>query len=300
MTTPAIAQLAHRGVIEIAGRDAPEFLQGLLTNDVDALKSGAPVFTGIFTGLLNPQGKILFDFLLHRRGDAYLIDCRVGQIADLTKRLNFYKLRADVTITDVSADFAVAALWGEGGEETLAGFDTNFPDPRYAPLGLRLILPRTALLRLTMLEGRPQVTEDAYHAHRIALAVPEGGADYPYGDTFPHEACYDQLNGVSFKKGCYVGQEVVSRMQHRSTAKRRIVAIEGDGPLTQGSEIRAGDFPIGTLSSVDGVRGIGLVRLDRVAETVEKGETITAGGVTVRVKKPDWAHYDMLDTKTDA
>lgn len=293
MSTPAIAQLTHRGIIEIAGPDAPDFLQGLITNDVNALASGPAMFSGIFAGLLSPQGKILFDFLLYRHGSRYLLDCRVSNIPDLIKRLNLYKLRANVTIADVTPDFTVAALWGEGGEETLAGFDASYPDPRHAPLGLRLVLPRTALMRLSSLEGRPQVSEAAYHEHRIALAVPEGGTDYPYGDTFPHEACYDMLNGVSFTKGCYVGQEVVSRMHHRGTAKRRIVAVEGDAPLTPGCHITAAGVPIGTLGSTAGNLGIGAVRLDRAADAVAGGEPVKADGISVRLKKPAWASYDI-------
>jgi folate-binding protein YgfZ len=293
MSTAAIAQLAHRGIIEISGPDAPEFLQGLLTNDVSTLQSGPAIFSGIFAGLLSPQGKILFDFLLYRQGSRFLLDCRVANVPDLIKRLGLYKLRANVNITDATAEYTVAALWGEGGEDTLAGFDAGFPDPRYAPLGLRLVLPRTALMRLSALEGRPQVSEVAYHAHRIAHAVPEGGADYPYGDTFPHEACYDQLNGVSFKKGCYVGQEVVSRMQHRATTKRRIVAVEGEAPLMRDTPLIAGETAIGALGSADGARGIGMVRLDRAAEALAGGETIMAGEVPVRLHKPAWANYEL-------
>jgi folate-binding protein YgfZ len=128
----------------------------------------------------------------------------------------------------------------------------------------------------------------SYHAHRIALGVPEAGKDYPLGDTFPHEANLDALGSVSFTKGCFVGQEVVSRMQHRGTARKRIVIVEGDGPLEHGSEILAGPAAIGTIGSVAGGQGLALLRLDRAQEAVAKGEPLTAGGARITTRLPDY------------
>ena len=140
--------------------------------------------------------------------------------------------------------------------------------------------------------GCALVTEADYHARRIALGVPEGGRDYAYGDAFPHEALFDQLNGVDFKKGCYVGQEVVSRMEHRGTARKRIVGVEGEGPLpASGTEITAGGKPIGTLGSVGGASGLALLRLDRAEEAKAAGLPLRAGDVTVAVRIPAWARF---------
>jgi folate-binding protein YgfZ len=131
-------------------------------------------------------------------------------------------------------------------------------------------------------------TEADYHAHRIALGVPEGGKDYAFGDIFPHDANFDLLNGVSFTKGCFVGQEVVSRMQHRAAARKRIVIIEGDAPLASGSEITAGPSTIGTIGSVAGNLGLALVRLDRAEEAQSKGEPLAASGSPVRLRLPEY------------
>jgi folate-binding protein YgfZ len=139
-------------------------------------------------------------------------------------------------------------------------------------------------------EDASSATQDDYHAHRIAFGVPEGGKDYAFGDTFPHEALFDLLNGVSFTKGCYVGQEVVSRMQNRGTARKRAVPVAGDASLPEaGTAIAGGDVEIGQLGSVAGARGLAMLRLDRAAELAAKGEALHAGSISVRIALPDWA-----------
>jgi hypothetical protein len=137
--------------------------------------------------------------------------------------------------------------------------------------------------------GCSAATENDYHAMRIAQGVPEGGRDYAYGDAFPHEALFDQLRGVDFEKGCFVGQEVVARMEHRGTARKRIVPVEGDRPLpASGSEVVAGDIAVGNLTSVDGRLGLAALRLDRVEQAYEAGETLRAGEATLSLRKPGW------------
>jgi folate-binding protein YgfZ len=136
-----------------------------------------------------------------------------------------------------------------------------------------------------------------YHSHRIALAVPQGGLDYAYGEAFPHEACFDELHGVDFDKGCYVGQEVVSRMHHRGTAKTRIAAIEASAPLDTGAEIRAGEFPVGTLGSMDGTHGIALLRLDRLEEAARHGIPLRVGETILTARTPVWASYTVPSGK---
>ena len=164
-----------------------------------------------------------------------------------------------------------------------------FADPRLPELGLRILLPANADISDL---GCALASEDEYHARRIALGVPEGGRDYIFGDAFPHEAMFDQLNGVDFKKGCFVGQEVVSRMEHRGTARKRIVGVEGEGPLpAPGTEIVAGSTPIGTLGSVAGSSGLALIRLDRAEEAKAAGVPLHAGEVTIAVRIPAWARF---------
>ncbi len=278
--TAEAAILTGRSLIEIAGEDRASFLQGLVTNEVERLAAGQ----ACFAGLLSPQGKILFDFFVLNAGETILLDCPTPSAADLLKRLTFYKLRAKVTLADVSNRWAVAAAWGEGAEQTLkAGASIVFQDPRLPELGFR------GAVEAGKAAGFP-ADAGAYEAVRIAAAVPEGGKDYAYGDAFPHEACFDQLHGVSFKKGCYVGQEVVSRMQHRGTARTRVLAVAAAAPLPGGGvDILADGFAVGRLGSAAGTLGIALARLDRAGEALAKGQPLTAGGVAVDLSVPAWA-----------
>lgn len=286
MTTTVFHLLADRGVIRVTGDDAAHLLDGLITNSLSRLQDGG----ALHAGLLSPQGKILFDFFLVQVADGFLIETSRAQIPDLVKRLTLYRLRSKVVFEDLGDDVGVAAAWGDGAD----GLDvpdgvTAYRDPRYAALGLRLIGPAASLAALPF----PQVDEAAYRAHRIALGVPEAGADYVVGDTFPHEAMYDQLGSVDFKKGCFVGQEVVSRMQHRGTSRKRIVIVDGAGALAPGEVIKAGGETIGTLGSTDGAHGLALVRLDRAHAAEEKSAPLVVGEVAVTLAKPGWAHIDM-------
>lgn len=289
MSTIKLAHLTRRGVIRIAGTDATKLLDGLVTNALDLLETSP----AIHSGLLSPQGKILFDFFITRAGDDLIIDTMAGEVAELIKRLTFYRLRADVSFEDLSEQYLIVAAWGDD-KPSVPGGIIAFPDPRNTALGYRLIVPRE---RLAELPGE-MTDEAAYDAHRIAVGIPEAGIDYALGDTFPHEALYDQLNSVDFKKGCYIGQEVVSRMQHRGTARKRIVPVQGDGPLAGAAEVTAGAATIGTLGSVSASRGLALLRLDRANEAAGKGEAITAGGVTITIEKPDWLDIDLATGKT--
>ncbi|SDR62466.1 hypothetical protein SAMN05519103_07960 [Rhizobiales bacterium GAS113] len=285
-----IALLTDRAVISIAGEDATSFLAGLVTCAVD--DAGA----ARFGALLTPQGKIIADFfLVGRQGIAgqdiggqggqkgFLIDAPKSVADTLLKRLTIYKLRAKVTLA--ATELCVFASLGEGVAPVQ---DTvSFTDPRYAAMGERLIGSAAALA------SRLDAAPSAYEAHRIGLAMPQGGRDFAYGDAFPHEACLDQLGGVDFEKGCYVGQEVVSRTQHRGTARTRVVALRVSGPVAEGAQITAGDRPLGQVGSVDAAQGraIALLRLDRLAEALAANSPLLAGDTLVRAEKPGWARY---------
>ncbi|MGH6853720.1 MAG: YgfZ/GcvT domain-containing protein, partial [Methylocella sp.] len=218
-----VCLLGDRGVIEVGGADATGFLQRLITNSVLNIPKGE----GRYAGLLTPQGKLLFDFFVvplpEGPGAGYLIDCAGEQTADLVKRLNLHKMRAKIAIEDKSKDFAVAAIFGG---EVAAGFEGVFyRDTRGHHMGLRVIVPRgDALAKLDRAE------ESRYEAHRIAQGVPKGGVDFVHGDAFVHDMNLDLMNGVDFKKGCYVGQEVVARVHYRNSARKRIVKIHFEGP----------------------------------------------------------------------
>jgi len=273
MSTTIVALLADRGVVSLSGSDADDFLDNLATNDL----SGQGVGEARFAGLLTPQGKILFEFLALRTDEGWLLDTRADRLADFVKRLTMYKLRAKVTLADVSADYGVAAAWGPKPPTIADGW--CFADPRHDDLGWRLIIPRA---KLESLAGYA-VPESLYHERRVELGVAEGGFDYVLGDTFPHEANYDRLHGVSFTKGCFVGQEVVARMQNKTVVRKRVTRVSGPGLLATGAEIRVGAAVLGTVGSVAGPHGLALLRIDRAAEAADKGEPLTVGDATIIV-----------------
>lgn len=280
MSECKIVLLSDRAVVRVTGEAARNFLQGLITNHIDQAKPGS----AIHAGLLTPQGKILVDFFVLPAGDGFLLELAKAKLADLIQRLTIYKLRTQVAFVE-EPSYGVAATWGSPPH--LPDGAIAYADPRLPELGLRILLPADADVRNL---GCALVREDEYHAHRIALGVPEGGRDYAFGDAFPHEAMFDQLAGVDFNKGCFVGQEVVSRMEHRGTARKRIVGVEGEGPLpASGTEITAGGAPIGTLGSVSGSSGLALLRLDRAEEAKAAGQPLRAGEVTVALRIPAWA-----------
>ena len=274
------ALLSDRAVVRVSGPAAHGFLQGLITNDIDKAKPGG----AIHAGLLTPQGKILFDFFVVPEADGFLLEIAKAKAGELAQRLGFYKLRAQVEIAE-DPSLAVAAAWG--APPRLPDGAVAYADPRLSALGLRILLQAEADARNL---GCTIAGEDAYHAHRIALGVPEGGRDYAFGDAFPHEAMFDRLAGVDFDKGCFIGQEVVSRMEHRGIARKRIVGVEGEGPLPpSGTEITAGGAPVGTLGSVSEHSGLALLRLDRAEEAKAAGLPLRAGEVTVDLRIPAWA-----------
>jgi hypothetical protein len=246
----------------------------------------------VHAALLTPQGKVIADFFVTEAdaedGGGFHLDAPLINIGDLAKRLGFYKLRAKVEIADLSADLAVVALWG--GPVDPAGLGLAFADPRVAAMGVRAIAHRTQADALAAEAGAAMAEAEDYHAHRIAQALPEPGFDYLPGEVFPHEINMDQLNGVDFRKGCYVGQEVVSRMEHRGTARTRAVqlAYEGGVTVSEGATVTAGERAIGKAGSGAGGRGVAILRLDRAAEALAAGEAIVAGGVRAAIVRPAW------------
>lgn len=283
MSNGHIAVLARRGVVAVGGADAEKFLNDLVTADIGRATPGQAVFAA----LLTPQGKILFDFIVLSDGDRFLFDLPRGLAADFAKRLGFYRLRAKVTVDDVSAASQVLAVWGPQGVRHIDGVAA--PDPRLAALGWRVIAPAD---QPPVLGGFAPASEADYDAERIALGIPEGGIDFAFGDAFPHDTDMDQLAGVDFGKGCYVGQEVVSRMEHRGTARRRFVIARAEGPLpAAGAEVVAGGKPLGVLGSSTGGTALALVRLDRAKEAIDAGTPIRAGAAALTLVLPGWARF---------
>jgi folate-binding protein YgfZ len=271
------SHLTDRGVVRVGGPEARGFLQGLVTGNVLTLQPGE----ARWAALLSPQGKILFDFLMSAKAEAngadtILLDVNRDMTADLAKRLTLYKLRAKVEISNESDRFGVIALYGGAPGE--GARDSRNPD-----LGTRLILP-LARIEAQMLTFGGDAGLGDYAAHRIALGVPEGGVDFAYGDAFPHEADMDQLNGVDFKKGCFIGQEVVARMQYRGTTRNRVlrVALEGAAP-PPGAIVMAGETRVGVMGSSAGAQGLALLRIDRAEEAARAGQTLVSGETRLRL-----------------
>ncbi len=259
MTMFEPALLNDRALIAVTGPDAISFLDNIVTTAVDALVPGEARFAAV----LSPQGKILFEFFVVRTENGVLLDTLTRASVELIKRLKMYRLRAKVIIDEVSGSVAVSPTQSAG----------SYQDPRDARLGFRCV-DAFACLKVSQAES--------YHANRIALGIPEGGRDYPLGDTFPHEANLDLLGGVSFTKGCYVGQEVVARMHNKTVVRKRVIKISGSANLTEGAAILIGDVEIGRVGSVHGQQGLALLRLDRAAEAETKAQVLMAAGVAIR------------------
>jgi len=277
-----ITLLDDRGVIDLRGPDAGKFLHGLVTNDILGLAPGE----ARFAALLSPQGKILYDFFVFAPApDQYFIDCPRSLADDLLKRLSLYKLRAKLDLANRSDALAVIAFEGGKAPDGLAAL-ASAADPR-ADFGGRAIVAGDSV--------KETGDRAAYEARRIRLGLPAGGLDFAYGDAFPHEANMDLFNGIDFRKGCYVGQEVVSRMKHRGTTRKRVIRYHTEGVAPPAGEaIRAGETEIGVTGShagshadsQAGVEGLALVRLDRLAEARAKGETPTAAGAALSFDAP--------------
>jgi folate-binding protein YgfZ len=285
------ALLPDRGVVKVTGETARTFLNGLLTSDIGKVTPQRAAYAA----LLTPQGKIIIDGIVAEApsedGGGFFIDVPRALAKTFVDRLNFYKLRAKVMNEDLSETLGVLAAWdGDGDTE----YGLCFRDPRLAALGLRVMLPPHLAKETAADLGATLVDAGEYEAHRIALGVPRGGMDFTYSDAFPHEADMDQLGGVDFQKGCYVGQEIVSRMEHRGTARTRIVAADyhGAAPMT-GVPVVAGDKEIGMFGSAAGGKGLALLRLDRAGDALAAGHSLVAGGIPIALRKPDWARFAM-------
>ena len=284
MTT---VHLANRTIVSVSGPDAEHFLQNILTTDLDKLAAG-----GAKPGaLLTPQGKILFDFLISRSGiDSFLLDCRADVADDFVRRLMLYKLRAKVEIAKRDQQLVSVSWETDSGpshsDSTLAPGKTSLRDLRF---------PESIAVYRSYGTTQPGTgTETDWAALRVANGIAESGSDYSLGDAFPHDVLLDQMDGVGFKKGCYVGQEVVSRMQHRGTARRRVLiaAAEQDLP-PPGTDITADGRSVGTLGTVAGKAAVAIARIDRVKDALDSGTPLLAGDVSVTLSIPPWAKFSF-------
>jgi folate-binding protein YgfZ len=290
------AALPARGVIEVAGEDRVAFLQGLVSNDV----AKASASRAIYAALLTAQGRYLFDFFIIARGDALYIDAEASRLAELQRRLAIYKLRAKVALSDASAKLAVAAAWGDGTAPALgltgdSGAATEFAggaayvDPRLEALGARFLLPRDSI-DAPKQAGFATGDAEAYDRHRLALGVPDGTRDLAPEKALLMESGFDELNGIDWQKGCYMGQELTARMKYRALVKKRLlpVAIEGAADVAPGTAITQDGGEAGEMLSMRDGRGLALLRLDAVDAAQGNGAGLKAGAAIIRPEKPGW------------
>ena len=278
-----VVALEQRAVLRIGGLERMTFLQNLVSGDVGKVASGRTVWSA----LLTPQGKYLADFFLYPDGDTFLLDVEAASAADLQRRLMLYRLRAKVTIEDVSAHVRVFAVVGaeatqrfglpaEPGATAKVGDRVAAVDPRLAELGVRILGADRPDL--------PAGTFDDWDRLRLKLGVPDGTRDLVVEKTTLLEAGFDELGGVDFAKGCYVGQELTARMKYRGLLKKRLfpVEIEGEAP-SPGTPVQDGDGnEVGELRSSCGDRGLAMVRLDAV------DRRLASGVAKLTVRRPSW------------
>ncbi|MAL63200.1 MAG: folate-binding protein [Pseudomonadota bacterium] len=287
MSTKIQIPLNKRGIVSVSGEDTREFLQGLITNDIEKVSETQT----IYAALLTPQGKLLHDFFIVKYKNLFLLECENAGIPNLISRLSTYRLRAKVNITDETNKFAVSAsfkpdseeLLGKVGSTAILSDGVSFIDPRHKALGERTI---------RLIDGNKSLESgvtvlnknlEAYETLRIMLGVPDSFIDLVPEKSMPLEVGFDELNGVDFEKGCYVGQEVTARMKHRNLVKRRLFPIEFDGALSPGAVVKGGEIDVGTIYSVMSGRGLALLRLEAVTK-----DRLWADGIQIKPRKPGW------------
>jgi folate-binding protein YgfZ len=290
MPQASFVVLEDRGILAVSGPDSRAFLQGLVSNDVEKVSPDRAVYAALLTA----QGKYLHDFIMAGTGDAIWLDAEAARLADLKRRLSMYRLRAKVAIDDLP-DLAVAAVFGDGAPAALGlpetagaarafGEGLAFVDPRLKALGARVILPRDRIRGALAEAGLAEADFAAYDRHRHALGNPDGSRDLVLEKSILLESGFDELNGVDWQKGCYIGQELTARTKYRGLIKKRLFPVRIDGPAPPDTEVTFGGKDAGEMrSSRDGL-GLALLRLDAVAA----GQPLSAGRATLTPMQPDW------------
>ena len=303
MTSKTSIVLDDRALLAVSGEDARPFLQGLISNDVNKVGSGC----AIYASLLTAQGKFLHDFFvteLAMDGErALVLDCEAGRCADLERRLTLYKLRAKVTLTNLTDDYVAAALLGEAvladlglaaeaGAACLWGGGVVYVDPRLSAMGARALLPRRGADEALAEAGFAAADRADYDRLRLAHGLPDGSRDMVVEKSFPLECGIEDLNGIDYDKGCYVGQELTARTHYRGTIRKRLIRVDIEGPVpAPGTPIMLGDKQAGEVRSGRDGSAIALLRLEQLAAVQAGGGPFTAGEARVTPVKPEWARF---------
>ncbi len=298
---PRFAILDDRGVLAVSGPERASFLQGLISNDIGKVAPGHAVYAA----LLTPQGKYLHDFFVSETGetgetgeagetgDTLLLDCERAGLGALRKRLSMYKLRADVTLEDRSGDLSVAVIFGEGSAEAALEGVAVYADPRLAKAGVRCVLARAEARTMLEKAGFTAAGAADYDRLRLSLGLPEATRDLIPEKSTLLENGFDELNGVDWDKGCYMGQELTARTKYRGLVKKRLMPVRLDGPPpAAGAPVMLGARRAGelrsSLATEDGGIGLALLRLESMAEAAETGADLIAEGIKVTPVRPDW------------
>ena len=294
MSEAIYAVLDARGLIAVEGEDRIDFLQGLVSNDVTKVGEAQAAYGAFLTA----QGKYLHDFFMVQLGEKILLDCEADRLADFKRRLSMYKLRAKVSVSDVSGEFAVAAAFGPGalgalglaneaGRQTAYGEGAAYVDPRLATAGARLVLPKGGVETLAD-AGLAAGSAEDYDALRLRLGLADGSRDMEVEKAILLENGFDELNGVDWQKGCYMGQELTARTKYRGLVKKRLLPVAVDGPLPEpGSPLMLDGKEAGEMRSGQGNQGLALIRL----EALEKASSFTCGDATLTPQRPEWVVF---------
>jgi len=290
--------LANRGVLTVAGADRGEFLQGLISNDIERVAADRVIWAAYLT----PQGKYLHDFFVTEIDGAFHLDCEADRLMDLGQRLHRHKLRARIDLGRGEGLTVVALL----GADSAAAFDLPaepgaardlaggivYVDPRLTAIGARAILPAADAAAVLAEHGFAAADPETYEGARLTLGLSDGSRDLIVEKSTLLESNFDELNGVDWDKGCYMGQELTARTKYRGLVKKRLlpVRLEGNAPKA-GEPVVCDGKEIGEMRTSLGSRGLALMRLDRLAAAEASGAAITAGAARVTPEKPDWANY---------
>ena len=288
MTESRFALLDERGILAIAGDDRASFLQGLVSNDTARI-SGE---NAVYAALLTPQGKYLHDFIMIEAGGAIWLDGETARLADLKRRLSMYRLRAKVTL-DERPDLAVAAVFGgspldlpdRAGAAQVFGDGVALVDPRLAALGERVIVPRDQIRSVLKQWGVVETDFAEYDRLRLSLGVPDGSRDLVLDKSILLESGFDELNGIDWNKGCYIGQELTARTKYRGLIKKRLFPVRIDGPAPEpGALVMLDGREAGEMRSNRDGLGLALLRL----EAVEKHGKLSTGDGVLEPVTPGW------------
>ena len=291
MSKIVATHLVDRGVIAVSGKDQRAFLQGIVTNDMNKVSDEHASY-GAF---LTPQGKYLFDFFMVMQGDTLLIETERARIPDFVKRLTMYKLRARIDLSDVSEQYDIHAVFGDGASN-LFGLSPERGATSKTDAGIAFVDPRLvdAGVRLISASGSPLpgdlTTADThtYDHHRLTLGLPDGSRDLIVEKSTLMDNGFDELGGIDWQKGCYMGQEVTARTKHRGLVKKRLVPVTISGSAPEpGTAVMAGERIVGEMRSANGDIGLALIKLD----AMESGDTLSANGNPIELRKPAWAAF---------